>query len=131
MPPVPIKRETNGFEECKFREHIFDGTLTLKKRLPPERWKVAVGNVVYKRFFNCLGCLCFESIAKNCKILQSKVNKFKANKDEVDPTQLKGSVYGDAIRPRNQCRCRIVAEINVQSMSMQNFICQTFLICLK
>lgn len=31
-----------------------------------------------------------ESVAENCQILQSRVNRFKANKDEVDTTQLKG-----------------------------------------
>ncbi|KAG5522773.1 hypothetical protein RHGRI_034801 [Rhododendron griersonianum] len=107
----------------------------------PERWrKDAADNVVCKRFSNCLGCLCFEydhiipyskggeSVAENCQILQSRVNRFKANKDEVDTTQLKGyscdikftdkeldiiemAVYGDVIRPGNQCRCRTVAEM--------------------
>ncbi|XP_058194933.1 uncharacterized protein LOC131311464 isoform X2 [Rhododendron vialii] len=69
-----------------------------------------------------------ESVAENCQILQSRVNRFKGNKDEVDTTQLKGyscdikftdkeldiiemAVYGDVIRPGNQCRCRTVAEM--------------------
>ncbi|CAL5372329.1 unnamed protein product [Camellia sinensis] len=107
----------------------------------PERWrKDAAGNIVCKRFFNCLGCLCFEydhiipyskggeSVAENCQILQSRVNRFKSDKDGVDTTELKGyscdikftdkeldivemAVYGDVIRPGNQCRCRTVAEM--------------------
>ncbi|OVA13401.1 HNH endonuclease [Macleaya cordata] len=107
----------------------------------PDRWrKDAVGNIVCKRFWNCQGCLCFEydhiipfskggeSTAENCQILQSRVNRFKADKDWVDKTELQGfscdlkftdkeldiiemAVYGDVIRPGNQCRCRTVAEM--------------------
>ncbi|XP_016447039.1 uncharacterized protein LOC107772071 [Nicotiana tabacum] len=107
----------------------------------PERWrKDSAGNVVCKRFANCQGCLCFEydhiipfskggeSIAENCQILQTRVNRLKANKDEIDISQLKSyscdikftdkeldviemAVYGDVIRPGNQCRCRTVAEL--------------------
>ncbi|XP_027168400.1 uncharacterized protein LOC113768306 isoform X1 [Coffea eugenioides] len=107
----------------------------------PERWrKDAAGNIVCKRFCNCSGCLCFEydhiipfskggeSVADNCQILQTRVNRFKADKDEVDKTRLQGyscdinftdkeldiiemAVYGDVIRPGNQCRCRTVAEM--------------------
>ncbi|KAI5648220.1 hypothetical protein M9H77_34225 [Catharanthus roseus] len=107
----------------------------------PERWrKDPAGNVVCKRFFNCGGCLCFEydhiipfskggeSVAENCQILQTRVNRFKSDKDGVDPNELKGyscevtftdkeldiiemAVYGDVMRPGNQCRCRTVAEM--------------------
>ncbi|KAE9601934.1 putative HNH nuclease [Lupinus albus] len=106
----------------------------------PERWrKDSAGNVVCKRFFNCLGCLCYEydhilpfskggeSTADNCQILQSRVNRFKSDKVEVDSDKLKEfscdvnftdkeldiiemAVYGDVIRPGNQCRCRTIAE---------------------
>ncbi|KAL6541261.1 hypothetical protein OROHE_010969 [Orobanche hederae] len=107
----------------------------------PERWrKDAAGNIVCKRFCNCQGCLCFEydhiipyskggeSVAENCQILQTRVNRLKSDKQEVDGSQLKGyscdikftdkeldiiemAVYGDVIRPGNQCRCRTVAEM--------------------
>ncbi|KAJ8452302.1 hypothetical protein Cgig2_006107 [Carnegiea gigantea] len=106
----------------------------------PDRWrKDAVGNIVCKRFCNCSGCLCFEydhivpfskggeSTADNCQILQTRVNRYKSDK-EMDPKLLKGyscdlkftdkeldiiemAVYGDVIRPGNQCRCRSVAEM--------------------
>ncbi|KAK6123182.1 hypothetical protein DH2020_043084 [Rehmannia glutinosa] len=69
----------------------------------PERWrKDAAGNVVCKRFCNCHGCLCFEhdhiipfskggeSVAENCQILQTRVNRLKSDKQEVDGSQLKG-----------------------------------------
>ncbi|XVF50063.1 hypothetical protein PTKIN_Ptkin04bG0064400 [Pterospermum kingtungense] len=69
----------------------------------PERWrKDAAGNIVCKRFCNCQGCLCFEydhivpfskggeSTEENCQILQTRVNKFKSNKEGVDTTQLQG-----------------------------------------
>ncbi|KAG8379235.1 hypothetical protein BUALT_Bualt07G0067400 [Buddleja alternifolia] len=107
----------------------------------PERWrKDAAGNIVCKRFCNCHGCLCFEydhiipfskggeSVAENCQILQTRVNRLKSDKQEIDTSQLKGyscdvkftdreldiiemAVYGDVIRPGNQCRCRTVAEM--------------------
>ncbi|XP_024977227.1 uncharacterized protein LOC112514837 [Cynara cardunculus var. scolymus] len=107
----------------------------------PDRWrKDAAGNVVCKRFCNCQGCLCFEydhivpyskggeSVVENCQILQTRVNRFKADKDHLDKTQLRGyscdinftdkeldimemAVYGDVIRPGNQCRCRSIAEL--------------------
>ncbi|CAA2957021.1 eukaryotic translation initiation factor 5A-2 [Olea europaea subsp. europaea] len=100
-----------------------------------------------KRFCNCQGCLCFEydhivpfskggeSVAENCQILLTKVNRFKANKEEVDTAELKGyycdvnftdkeldiiemAVYGDVIHPGNHCRCMTVAEMFVQSDSV-------------
>ncbi|EPS65122.1 hypothetical protein M569_09658, partial [Genlisea aurea] len=106
----------------------------------PERWrKDAAGNVVCKRFCNCQGCLCFEydhivpfskggeSVAENCQILQTRVNRFKSDKTEIDPSQLKAyscelnftdkeldviemAVYGDVVRPGKECRCRTLAE---------------------
>lgn len=107
----------------------------------PERWrKDAAGNIVCKRFWNCLGCLCYEydhiipfskggaSTAENCQILQSRVNRYKSDKEWLDKTKLEVfscdvkftdkeldiiemAVYGDVIRPGNQCRCRTVAEM--------------------
>ncbi|KAJ4960234.1 hypothetical protein NE237_020144 [Protea cynaroides] len=95
----------------------------------PDRWrKDAAGNVVCKRFCNCHGCLCFEydhiipyskggeSTVENCQILQTRVNRFKSDKDWVEKTELQGfscdlkfadkeldiiemAVYGDVIRP--------------------------------
>ncbi|XP_019067196.1 uncharacterized protein [Solanum lycopersicum] len=68
----------------------------------PERWrKDSAGNILCKRLFNCQGCLCFEydhiipfskggeSIAENCQILQTRVNRLKSNKDEIDVSRLK------------------------------------------
>uniref|UniRef100_A0A1D1ZEE6 5-methylcytosine-specific restriction enzyme A n=1 Tax=Anthurium amnicola TaxID=1678845 RepID=A0A1D1ZEE6_9ARAE len=107
----------------------------------PERWrKDAAGNIVCKRFWNCHGCLCYEydhiipfskggeSTADNCQILQTRVNRFKSDKQWVERAELEGfscdikftdkeldiiemAVYGDVIRPGNQCRCRTVAEM--------------------
>ncbi|KAF6171763.1 hypothetical protein GIB67_007284 [Kingdonia uniflora] len=107
----------------------------------PERWrKDAAGNIVCKRFCNCQGCLCFEydhivpfskggeSVVENCQILQTRVNRFKSDKEKVDKNEMEGfscdvkftdkeldiiemAVYGDVIRPGNQCRCRTVAEV--------------------
>ncbi|MCL7032635.1 hypothetical protein MKW94_018492 [Papaver nudicaule] len=107
----------------------------------PERWrKDAAGNIVCKRFCNCQGCLCFEydhiipfskggeSTAENCQILQTRVNRYKSDKDKLEKSELEGfscdvkftdkeldviemAVYGDVIRPGNECRCRTVAEM--------------------
>ncbi|KAK8959026.1 hypothetical protein KSP40_PGU018921 [Platanthera guangdongensis] len=107
----------------------------------PDRWRYdSAGNVVCKRFVNCQGCLCFEydhiipyskggeSVANNCQILQTRVNRFKSDKEWADKKELEGfscdikfpdkeldviemAVYGDVIRPGHQCRCRTVAEV--------------------
>ncbi|KAL3748541.1 hypothetical protein ACJRO7_009735 [Eucalyptus globulus] len=69
-----------------------------------------------------------ESTAENCQILQTRVNRFKSDKEAVDAAQLKGyscdvqftdkeldiiemAVYGDVIRPGKECRCKTVAEM--------------------
>ncbi|KAJ0973759.1 hypothetical protein J5N97_015724 [Dioscorea zingiberensis] len=113
----------------------------------PERWrKDSAGNVVCKRFWNCHGCLCYEydhivpyskggeSTAENCQILQTRVNRYKSDKEWVDKKELEGfscdvkftdkeldiiemAVYGDVIRPGNQCRCRTIAEMLGQMKS--------------
>lgn len=107
----------------------------------PERWRKDVaGNIVGKRFHRCLGCLCFEydhivpfskggdSVAENCQILQTRVNRSKADKVAIGTTQLKGyscdinfsdedldqiemAVYGDIKRSDNQCRVPTIDEI--------------------
>ncbi|XP_078430256.1 HNH endonuclease domain-containing protein [Wolffia australiana] len=107
----------------------------------PKRWrKDAAGNIVCKRLWNCHGCLCYEydhilpfskggeSTAENCQILQTRVNRSKSDKAWVERAELEGfscdvkftdkeldviemAVYGDVIRPGNQCRCRTVAEM--------------------
>ncbi|KAJ0973789.1 hypothetical protein J5N97_015754 [Dioscorea zingiberensis] len=113
----------------------------------PERWrKDSAGNVVCKRFWNCHGCLCYEydhivpyskggeSTAENCQILQTRVNRYKSDKEWVDKKELEGfscdvkftdkeldiiemAVYGDVIRLGNQCRCRTIAEMLGQMKS--------------
>ena len=40
------------------------------------------------RFYDCF--VGGESIAENCQILQTRVNRLKSDKDGVDATQLKG-----------------------------------------
>uniref|UniRef100_A0A803P4V3 Uncharacterized protein n=1 Tax=Cannabis sativa TaxID=3483 RepID=A0A803P4V3_CANSA len=69
-----------------------------------------------------------ESTAENCQILQTRVNRFKSDKDDVDATRLKGfscdlkfsdkeldiiemALYGDVVRPGKECRCKTVAEM--------------------
>ncbi|XP_047262431.1 uncharacterized protein LOC107857594 isoform X2 [Capsicum annuum] len=107
----------------------------------PERWrKDAADNIVGKRFHSCQGCLCFEydhvvpfskggdSVSDNCQILQTRVNRSKADKVAVGTRHLKGyscdinfsdkdldkiemAVYGDIKRSDNQCRVPTTDEI--------------------
>nr|XP_010315555.1 uncharacterized protein LOC101259493 isoform X2 [Solanum lycopersicum] len=107
----------------------------------PERWRKDVaGNIIGKRFHSCQGCLCFEydhivpfskggdSVSDNCQILQTRVNRSKADKVAVDTKHLKGyscdinfsdndldkiemAVYGDIKRSDNQCRVQTIDEI--------------------
>ncbi|KAK6148581.1 hypothetical protein DH2020_019493 [Rehmannia glutinosa] len=134
------EEERPRFFDTKAKSMCWSNAETVPGR-HPERWrKDAAGNVVCKRFCNCQGCLCFEydhiipfskggeSVAENCQILQTRVNRLKSDKQEVDGSQLKGyscdikftdreldiiemAVYGDVMRPGNQCRCRTVAEM--------------------
>ncbi|KAI7747843.1 hypothetical protein M8C21_014372 [Ambrosia artemisiifolia] len=145
-PPSSPPRNRGGAEERpRFFDHMTKKLCWAKAdTVPgrhPDRWrKDAAGNVVCKRFCNCQGCLCFEydhiipfskggeSVVENCQILQTRVNRFKSDKDLVDKTLLRGyscdinftdkeldviemAVYGDVTRPGNQCRCRSVAEV--------------------
>ncbi|KAK8993951.1 hypothetical protein V6N11_008162 [Hibiscus sabdariffa] len=66
----------------------------------PDGWrKDAAGNIVCKRFCNSQGCLCFE-YDHNVPFSKDK---------ELDIIEM--AVYGDVIRPGNQCRRRTVAEM--------------------
>ncbi|CAL1381532.1 unnamed protein product [Linum trigynum] len=128
------------FFDAKAKSHCWGNAETVPGR-HPERWrKDAAGNIVCRRFCNCQGCLCFEydhivpfskggeSVPDNCQILQTRVNRYKSDKQEIDKTLLRGyscdikftdkeldiiemAVYGDVIRPGNECRCRSVAEM--------------------
>ncbi|KAL3830647.1 hypothetical protein ACJIZ3_019449 [Penstemon smallii] len=113
------------------------------KKVPgrdPERWRIdAAGNLVCKRLHTCEGCLCFEydhiipfskggeSMEDNCQILQTRVNRLKSNKNDLDQRSLNGyscdikftdeqldviemAVYGSVIRPGKQC---IVESVDV------------------
>ncbi|KAH7652424.1 HNH nuclease domain-containing protein, partial [Dioscorea alata] len=145
----PTHRRKGGEQEEKERPRFFDAKAKafcwqradVVPGRHPERWrKDSAGNVLCKRFWNCHGCLCYEydhiipyskggeSTAENCQILQTKVNRYKADKEWVDRKELEGfscdikftdkeldiiemAVYGDVIRPGNQCRCRTIAEM--------------------
>ncbi|KAH7550716.1 hypothetical protein ACOSP7_023750 [Xanthoceras sorbifolium] len=132
--------ERPRFFDSKAKKQCWANAETVPGR-HPERWrKDAAGNIVCKRFCNCYGCLCFEydhilpfskggeSTADNCQILQTRVNRYKSDKEKMDTTQLKGyscdikftdkeldiiemAVYGDVSRPGNECRCKTVAEM--------------------
>ncbi|GFQ02208.1 hypothetical protein PHJA_002364700, partial [Phtheirospermum japonicum] len=106
------------------------------KRVPgrdPDRWRMdAVGNIVCKRLHTCNGCLCYEydhivpysrngeSVAENCQVLQTRVNRLKSDKNGLDQTLLRGyscdikfsdeeldtiemAVYGSVNRPDKRC----------------------------
>ncbi|KAK9278633.1 hypothetical protein L1049_028206 [Liquidambar formosana] len=87
----------------------------------PERWrKDAAGNIVCKRFWSCYGCLCFDQAQVESKAQSNpqwgwakpslKYPELALLSDkELDVIEM--AVYGDVIRPGNQCRCRTVAEM--------------------
>ncbi|XP_057863485.1 uncharacterized protein LOC131071597 [Cryptomeria japonica] len=67
----------------------------------PERWRKDIaGNTVCRKFLSCQGCLCYEydhvrpfskggeTDVKNCQILQSRVNRFKGNKEDLGKDDL-------------------------------------------
>ncbi|CAI5473074.1 unnamed protein product [Closterium sp. Yama58-4] len=106
----------------------------------PDRWRVdAAGNTVGRRFNACQGCLCYEfdhivpfskggaTSVENCQLLQTRVNRFKSDKDQLSPQEyahaschltltdrdldlVEMAVYGDVVRPGLQCRVTTVAE---------------------
>ncbi|KAK8604547.1 hypothetical protein V6N13_099485 [Hibiscus sabdariffa] len=80
----------------------------------PDGWrKDAAGNIVCKRFCNSQGCLCFEydhnvPFSKGL-VLINPFCPFHFSNKELDIIEM--AVYGDVIRPGNQCRRRTVAEM--------------------
>ncbi|CAH9144055.1 unnamed protein product [Cuscuta epithymum] len=138
-PPSNSSRLGRFFDSL-VKKHCWAKADTVPGR-HPDRWrKDSAGNIVCKRFCNCQGCLCFEydhivpfskggeSVAENCQILQTRVNRLKSDKNEIDVTRLKGyscdikftdkeldiiemAVYGDVVRPGKQCRCRTIDEV--------------------
>ncbi|XP_076881698.1 uncharacterized protein LOC143529899 [Bidens hawaiensis] len=144
-PPAPSSPHRGKDDRPRFFDAMAKKLCWAKAEIVPgrhpERWrKDAAGNVVCKRFCNCQGCLCFEydhilpfskggeSVVENCQILQTRVNRYKADRNHLSKTHLRGyscdihftdkeldviemAVYGDVTRPGNQCRCRSVAEL--------------------
>ncbi|CAN1312422.1 hypothetical protein LINPERPRIM_LOCUS28627 [Linum perenne] len=107
-PPPPQSPRGGGSSTTNHHPRFFDQkikNLCWAKADPvpgrhPERWrKDAAGNIVCRRFCNCQGCLCFE---------YDHIVPFSKDKD-LDIIEM--AVYGDVIRPGNQCRCRSVAEM--------------------
>ncbi|KMZ61429.1 HNH endonuclease domain-containing protein [Zostera marina] len=140
---IPEEREKEKERPRLFGSKVRDACWQNADVVPgrhPERWRKDVaGNIVCKRFWGCLGCLCFqydhiipfskggETTAENCQILQSRVNRMKSDKQQIPRSDLEGfscevqfsdkeldivemAVYGDVVRPGNQCRCRTIAE---------------------
>lgn len=123
----------------------------------PDRWRIdAAGNIVCKRLHTCQGCLCFEydhiipfskggeSVADNCQILQTRVNRLKSNKNDIDQGLLRGyscdikfsaeqldiiemAVYGSIVRPGKQCIVGSVDGIHGGNKSRDNMIMCNFL----
>ncbi|KAL5723003.1 hypothetical protein ACHQM5_006453 [Ranunculus cassubicifolius] len=139
-PTTTAKDDRPRFFDQKSKSKCWANADTVPGR-HPERWRKDIaGNIVCKRFYNCQGCMCFEydhiipfskggeSVVDNCQILQTRVNRYKSNKEWVEKKELQGfscdvkftdkeldiiemAVYGDVIRPGNECRCRTVAEM--------------------
>lgn len=133
------KGDRPRFFDTKAKSICWDKAETVPGR-HPDRWRQdAAGNILFKRFHNCQGCLCFQydhivpfskgglSVVENCQILQTRVNRLKSNKEDIIANQLKGyscdvrfndtqldlieiSFYGDIIRPGNECRVRSIDE---------------------
>lgn len=53
-------------------------------------WFVLFQDFLFSMFFIWVFVLGGESTADNCQILQTRVNRFKSDKEVVDKTQLKG-----------------------------------------
>eukprot|EP00250_Pteridium_aquilinum_P034927 c8339_g1_i1 orf=212-718(+) len=132
-------RRMRGFDE-KARQQCWQKADVVAGR-HPERWrKDPAGNIVCRKFTHCNGCLCHqydhilpfskggESDASNCQILQSRVNLYKSNKEDLAKEELEKyschlkftdkeldiiemAVYGNVIRPGLQCKCKSVGEI--------------------
>ncbi|XP_027098014.1 uncharacterized protein [Coffea arabica] len=141
------EEERPRFFDSKAKQLCWDNAETVPGR-HPQRWrKDAAGNIVLKRFHGCQGCLCFEfdhilpfskggqSVVENCQILQTRVNRFKSDKQDLKKNQLKGyscdisfgdneldiiemAVYGDVIRLGKESRCRTINEMPDKNKSM-------------
>ena len=101
----------------------------------PDRWRLdACGNMVCAKLSGCEGCLCFEydhivpfskggpSVASNCQLLQTRVNRLKGAQEGLDSAKLTTyscaktwkspeeldivelAVWGDISREGRQCR---------------------------
>ncbi|XP_044484121.1 uncharacterized protein LOC123210029 [Mangifera indica] len=103
----------------------------------PDRWRRdALGNIVFRKFVGCPGCLCHDydhilpyskggkSTLENCQVLQATVNRSKGNRTELsraeliqkssycrvagrDMDLLELSAYGNVRRGQDSGGCRI------------------------
>lgn len=126
------KEERPRFFDSKAKRICWDSAKKIPGR-DPERWRIdAAGNIVCKRLHTCNGCLCFEydhivpfskggeSVAENCQILQTRVNRLKSDKTDTGLNLLESyscdikfsdeqldviemAVYGSVIRPGREC----------------------------
>ncbi|RWW87293.1 hypothetical protein BHE74_00003896 [Ensete ventricosum] len=127
-PPRPRRESDEDGRKERDRPRFFDAkakALCWQKAevVPgrhPERWrKDPAGNVVCKRFWNCLGCICYEydhiiPFSKGDPDASLKSDKQLVDKADLEDKELdiiEMATYGDVIRPGNQCRCRTVAEM--------------------
>lgn len=146
--PLDESAAGGGGARCKGRPRFFDkqtARLCWQKAdvvagRHPERWrKDSAGNIVCRKLRGCEGCLCYEydhilpftkggeTDVKNCQILQSRVNRFKGDKENLGKEELQQyscnlkftdkeldliemAVYGDVLRPGLQCKCKSVGE---------------------
>ncbi|CAD8074998.1 unnamed protein product [Paramecium primaurelia] len=94
-PYNPRRFDKLAREECWNNAQIMEGR-------NPDRWRLdAVGNPICKALNGCRGPLCYqfdhivpyskggESISKNCQLLQSFVNIYKSNKENISKDELK------------------------------------------
>jgi len=70
----------------------------------PTRWRLDnAGNVLFKKFIGCQGCLCYEfdhivpytkggdTEVENCQILQTRVNRAKSDKTEFTQEHMRNA----------------------------------------
>jgi len=98
---IEVGQSTKRIFSEKQKKECWDKAETVPGR-DPERWrKDAAGNIVCRALKNCMGCTCYdfdhivpfskggETVVSNCQILQTRVNRLKGNRTDVDVDSMK------------------------------------------
>lgn len=152
-----IIRDATRFFTRTIKEQCWNKALPLPGR-DPSRWRFdAVGNIVCKKLAGCEGCLCYEhdhiiphskgglSELSNCQILQTRVNRYKGNKEpasgnliftnsslqltkyscvkkfldfELDLIEI--ALWGNVKSTNKECRCKSWMELDTSWQELHN-----------